>query len=114
MLATREPDDRHRPLLRACRKRPRRRAAKRDDDLSPSNVDCHVTLARGVAFHAIDGTISRFFSEATNNAFALRKPGAAYVSDGSNPDYPFEPLTSASTGCGHAVLFGYAREVPQH
>jgi hypothetical protein len=36
-------------LLRACRKRPcDRRAAKRGYQFSPSDVDCHVTLPRGV------------------------------------------------------------------
>jgi hypothetical protein len=32
--------------------------------------------------HAIEGTISRF-SEGTNNPFALRKPAAGHVLDGS-------------------------------
>ena len=35
-------------LLRACRKRPRDRAAKRDNEFSPPDADCHVTLPWGV------------------------------------------------------------------
>src|SRR5262245_29714732 len=34
-------------LLRPCRERPCRRAAKRDNELPPSNMDCHVTLPWG-------------------------------------------------------------------
>src|SRR5262249_558891 len=34
-------------LLRARRERPRRRAGKCDNELSPSNMDCHVTLPWG-------------------------------------------------------------------
>jgi hypothetical protein len=38
-------DAAHRPaLLRARRKRPRRRPAKRGYEFSPSDVDCHATL----------------------------------------------------------------------
>src|SRR5262249_12896766 len=42
-------------LLRPCRERPCRRAAKRDNELPPSNMDCHVTSRGG---HAMEGTIS--------------------------------------------------------
>src|SRR6516162_2296970 len=35
-------------LPRACRERPRRRAAKRDNKFSPPNVDGHATLPDGV------------------------------------------------------------------
>jgi hypothetical protein len=31
-----EPDHRHRRLLRACRERPRRRTAQQDDEIAPS------------------------------------------------------------------------------
>src|SRR5262249_5166731 len=34
-----EPDDRHRSLLRTCRKRPCRRAAEKADELSPPQVE---------------------------------------------------------------------------
>src|SRR5262245_45832469 len=34
-------------LLRTRRERPRRRAAKRDNELPPSDIDCHVTLPWG-------------------------------------------------------------------
>src|SRR5262249_22877935 len=44
-----EAHNRHRRLLSARREWPhRRRATERDYELSPSNVDCHVTLPKGV------------------------------------------------------------------
>src|SRR5215831_19370322 len=41
-------------LLRLRRKRPRRRAAKRDYEFSSSDAHCHVTLRLGV-MHAMEG-----------------------------------------------------------
>src|SRR5215472_12910252 len=55
-----KPDHRHRRLLRPRCERPRGRAAERDNEFSPSNVDCHVTLPRGGRVHAMEETISRF------------------------------------------------------
>src|SRR5262245_46849527 len=63
--------------------RPRRRTAKRGNEFSPSNVDCHATPPAGSCVHAIERTISRFI-EGTNNAFAVRNAEAANVSVGSN------------------------------
>src|SRR5262245_46412414 len=37
-------DPAHLRLLRPCRERPCRCAAKRDNELPPSDMDCHVTL----------------------------------------------------------------------
>jgi hypothetical protein len=45
----------HLRLLRPRRERPCRYAAKRDNELPPSDMDCHVTLPWG---HAMEGTIS--------------------------------------------------------
>src|SRR5262245_47788276 len=42
-----EPDRGRDVLLRPRRERPRRRAAKRDNELPPSDMDCHVTLPWG-------------------------------------------------------------------
>jgi hypothetical protein len=51
-LAEQESDHRH--LLRPRGERPRnRRAAERDDKLSPSDVDCHVP-SRGGQAHAME------------------------------------------------------------
>ena len=45
-----------RRLLRARRERPRDyRAAKREYELSPFDVDCHVTLPVGGQSHAMEG-----------------------------------------------------------
>jgi hypothetical protein len=70
-LSIEEPDHRHHWLLRACRERPRRKAAERDDEFPPPDVDCHATLPWG-SCPCNTATIPRF-SEGTNNAFALRK-----------------------------------------
>src|SRR5262245_25515409 len=54
-----ESDHRNRRLLRACRERPRSScAAECEYEFSPSEVDCHATLPRGVMSHATEGTIS--------------------------------------------------------
>ena len=45
--AAEKSDDRDSGLLCDRRSRPRSRAAKRDYEFSPSNVDCHVTLPWG-------------------------------------------------------------------
>jgi hypothetical protein len=48
-------DERRRQLLRPRRERPRRRhAAERGQELSSSDVACHVTLRLGV-IHAMEG-----------------------------------------------------------
>src|SRR5262245_50333164 len=76
------PDHRQLWLLRPRRQRPRSGcAAKRGNELSSSDVDCHVTLPWGSCPCNRD-KISRF-DDGTNNAFALRKPRAAHVSVGS-------------------------------
>jgi hypothetical protein len=36
-------------LLCPRRERPRRRAAERDNEFSPSDADCHMTLRRGLS-----------------------------------------------------------------
>jgi hypothetical protein len=56
-------DHRHpRVLLRACRLRPYRRAARRDDEISALDLDCHVTLPWEVMPNAV-GTLPRFNCE---------------------------------------------------
>src|SRR5262249_40089078 len=52
---------RHFRLLRVRRERPHsRRATKRDNQFSPLDVDCHVTLPRGVVPLQWTGMIPRF------------------------------------------------------
>ena len=57
--AAQKSHHRHCWLLRARNKGPRRCTAERSHELSPSDVDCHVTSARGHA-RAMQATISRF------------------------------------------------------
>jgi hypothetical protein len=69
-------DPAHLRLLRPCRERPCRYAAKRDNELPPSNMDCHVTLPRGSCNGGDHITPSRA---------ALRNFDPAYVRLGSTP-----------------------------
>src|SRR5262245_32868878 len=70
-----DPDDQQLAcLLRARRERPRCRTAKRDDEFSSSDMDCHATLQRGSCNGGYDITSSRA---------ALRDFTPAYVSSGS-------------------------------
>jgi hypothetical protein len=50
--------------------RPCRRTAKRDNEFSPPDADCHTSLPRGGHPHESDIT----FLGWPNNDFALRKP----------------------------------------
>src|SRR5262245_45507391 len=60
----------HPVLLRACRKRPRRRsAADERDEIPPSDVDCHATPPAGGRVHAIEG---RYHALAKERIFLLR------------------------------------------
>jgi hypothetical protein len=43
---------------------------------------------------------------------ALRDSKPAYVGSGSNPEFTFRALRSASAGCGHTVYQVYVRDVP--
>src|SRR5262245_48790481 len=80
-------------LLRPCRERPCRRAAKRDNELPPSNMDCHVTLPWGSCNGGDDITPGRA---------ALRDFKPAYDCSGSSASIALRTRVRLSPDFGHA------------
>src|SRR6516165_10929074 len=78
--------------LGARHERPSCRAAKRDDEFSTPDVNCHLTLPRG---HATEGTISH--PDVLRCGIATRLMSAG----GPPPEVAVYTLMSAPTSSGH-------------